>query len=112
MTCPRDFLPGDLGVSVTAAAGYSWFGRQSPALGGFALPDYLNWHAGVTLTYKLLNLDLRYYDTNLTREDCFVFTGDPGATPGGSRQPDHQSRRTSIELVRGYFCRQALGRAG
>ena len=84
---PARLMPSDLSASFTAAAGYSWFGRQSPALGGFALPEYLNWHAGVTLTYKLLNLDLRYYDTNLTREDCFVFTGDPGATPGGTVNP-------------------------
>ena len=84
---PARFLPGDLSASITAAAGYSWFGKQSPALGGFALPDYLNWHLGVTLTYKLFNLDLRYHDTDLTRENCFVFTGDPGATPGGSANP-------------------------
>jgi hypothetical protein len=35
----------------------------------------------------LLNLDLRYYDTNLSKENCFVFTGDPGTTPGGSVDP-------------------------
>jgi hypothetical protein len=37
----------------------------------------------VTFTYKNLNLDLRYYDTNLSKEDCFVFTGDPNAILGG-----------------------------
>jgi len=84
---PGRLLPPDLGVSFTAAAGYSWFGEQAAALGGFALPDYLNWHAGVTFTYKSLNLDLRYYDTNLSKEDCFVFTADPGAHRGGSRDP-------------------------
>jgi hypothetical protein len=25
---------------------------------------------------------LRYYDTNLSKENCFVFTGDPNARPG------------------------------
>jgi uncharacterized protein (TIGR02001 family) len=82
---PARLLPPDLGASFTAAAGYSWFGHQSAALGGFPLPDYLNWHAGVTFTYKSLNLDLRYYDTNLSKENCFVFTGDPDARPGGQR---------------------------
>jgi hypothetical protein len=38
----------------------------------------------VTLTYKVFNLDLRYYDTNLSKEDCFVLTGDPNARPGGA----------------------------
>lgn len=84
---PKHLLPLDLGASLTAAAGYSWFGDQSPELGGFPLPAYWNWHAGVTFTHKALNLDLRYHDTNLSKEDCYVFTGDTGARPGGQRDP-------------------------
>jgi len=80
---PARVLPPDFGLSFTTAAGYSWFGRQVEALGGFELPAYLNWQAGFTVSYKSLNFDLRYYDTNLSKENCFVFTGDPGATPGG-----------------------------
>jgi hypothetical protein len=72
---------------VTSSAGYFWFGNQSAALGGFPLPAYLNWNAGVTFTRKNLNLDLRYYGTNHSRENCFVFTGDPNATPGGRPNP-------------------------
>ena len=71
-------------MSFTAGAGYSWFGNQSPELGGFPLPAYLNWQAGVTFSYKVFNLDLRYYDTNLSKENCFVLTGDPNAQPGGA----------------------------
>jgi uncharacterized protein (TIGR02001 family) len=77
----------DLGITITGGAGYSWFGNQSDVLGGFALPAYLNWQAGVTFTYKRVNLDLRYHDTNLSREDCFVFTGDPNAQAGGRVDP-------------------------
>ncbi|HEY5965724.1 MAG TPA: TorF family putative porin [Xanthobacteraceae bacterium] len=80
---PGHLLPRDFAVSFTAATGYSWFGHQSVDLGGFPLPAYLNWQAGVTITRKMLNLDLRYHDTNLTKENCFVFTGDPNARPGG-----------------------------
>ena len=80
---PGRLLPESLGVSFTTAAGYSWFGNQAPQLGGFPLPAYLNWQAGVTFTHKVFNLDLRYYDTNLSKENCFVFTGDPNARPGG-----------------------------
>ncbi len=80
---PGRLLANDLAVSFTAAAGYSWFGNQSLQLGGFPLPAYLNWQAGVTFTHKAFNLDLRYYDTNLSKENCFVFTGDPNARPGG-----------------------------
>jgi hypothetical protein len=38
----------------------------------------------MTFTRQIFNLDLRYYDTNLSKENCFVFTGDPNATPGGA----------------------------
>jgi len=84
---PSRLLPQGLGVSFTTAAGYSWFGNQSAHLGGFPLPAYLNWQAGVTFTYKVFNLDLRYYDTNLSKENCFVLTGDPNARPGGRVDP-------------------------
>ncbi len=80
---PDRLLPQNLGVSFTTAAGYSWFGNQALQLGGFPLPAYLNWQAGVTFTHKVFNFDLRYYDTNLSKENCFVFTGDPNARPGG-----------------------------
>jgi uncharacterized protein (TIGR02001 family) len=84
---PGKLLPPDISASASAAMGYSWFGNQYAALGGFPLPAYLNWHAGVTFTRKNLNLDLRYYDTNLSKENCSVFTGDPNATPGGQINP-------------------------
>ena len=84
---PSSVLPANLGVSFTGGAGYSWFGNQSQDLGGFPLPAYLNWQAGVTFTRKIFNLDLRYYDTNLSKENCFVLTGDPNARPGGSIDP-------------------------
>jgi uncharacterized protein (TIGR02001 family) len=84
---PARLLPFDVTVSFTAGAGYSWFGTQSADLGGFRLPEYLNWQAGLTFTRKIFNLDLRYHDTNLSRENCFVFTGDPNARPGGRVDP-------------------------
>lgn len=84
---PSRLLPPNVGVAFTAAAGYSWFGKQSLALGGFELPAYLNWQAGVTFTHKFLNIDLRYYDTNLSKENCYVFTGDPNASAGGRINP-------------------------
>jgi hypothetical protein len=80
-------FPLEVNGSVTGGAGYSWFGNQSAALGGFPLPAYLNWNAGVTFSRKNLNFDLRYYDTNLSKENCFVLTGDPNATPGGQINP-------------------------
>jgi uncharacterized protein (TIGR02001 family) len=84
---PGKLLPAEVAASLTGIAGYSWFGNQKEALGGFPLPAYLNWNFGVTFSRKNLNLDMRYYDTNLSKENCYVFTGDPSATPGGQANP-------------------------
>lgn len=71
-----------------ASAGYWRFGNTSPAQGGFALPAYTNWRVGLGFDLNdHVTLDLSYYDTNLSREDCFVFTGDTMATPGGVPNP-------------------------
>jgi Bacterial protein of unknown function (Gcw_chp) len=84
---PRNLLPQKVSASVTGGVGYYWFGNQAVELGGFPLPAYLNWSAGITFTRSIFNLDLRYYDTNLSKENCFVFTGDPHAVPGGRINP-------------------------
>ncbi len=36
--------------------------------------SYSTWDAGFGWTYKAFTLDLRYYDTNLTKAECNVFT--------------------------------------
>src|SRR5262249_55507176 len=84
---PKRLLPMDIGMTFTGAAGYSWLGNQSPQLSGFALAGYPNWHARVTFTRKVFNLDLSYYDTTVVKENCFVLTGDPNARPGGAVDP-------------------------
>jgi len=84
---PRNTLPNEIGVSVSGSIGYSRYGNMEEMLGGFPLPSYANWNAGVTFTWKMLNLDLRYYDTDLSKENCYVFTGDTNAGPGGAADP-------------------------
>ena len=73
----RDLLPNDIGVSLSGVVGYFWFGNQVPALGGFPLPAYTHWNAGVTFSRKMFNLDLRYSNTNLSKEDCFASRATP-----------------------------------
>jgi hypothetical protein len=80
---PRESLPPDFTASVTGGSGYFWFGNQSAALGGFPLPAYLTWNLGLTFSQKNVHLDLRYYDTNLSKEQCFVLTGDLNGGFGG-----------------------------
>lgn len=48
----------------------------------FDLPDYNYWNVGLAFTYKVFTLDLRYHDTDLTKGECNILTGDPGAVPG------------------------------
>ena len=47
---------------------------------GIPLPDYTTWNIGIGWTYKVFTVDLRYIDTNLSKADCNVFTGDHTAT--------------------------------
>ena len=48
--------------------------------GGVPYQSYWNWDAGLGFTWKAFTLDLRYYDTNLTKAQCNVFTSDQTAT--------------------------------
>lgn len=84
---PRNLLASELGVSLSGSIGYSRFGNMDELLGGFPLPAYTNWNAGVTLSWKVVSFDLRYYDTNLSKENCFVYTGDTNAVGGGIIDP-------------------------
>ena len=43
---------------------------------GINYTDYATWNVGVGFTYKVLTLDLRYIDTNLSKGDCNAFTSD------------------------------------
>src|SRR5215475_7968232 len=69
---PNLSLLPDVTATFATSGGYLWFGNQSAAFGGFALPAYATWNAGVTFKRNRFNVDLRYYDTNLSRENCFV----------------------------------------
>src|SRR5215472_15955635 len=62
-------------------------GGVSAAGGGLPLPDFTNWRAGLTFTYRVFKLGLNYTDTNLSKENCFIMTGDLGALPGGIANP-------------------------
>ena len=78
-------LPPDFTWSLSGGAGHSWFGPQSADLGGFPLPAYTHWYVGVAFEYKeTITFDLTYHNTDLTKENCFVFTGDPTAVAGGA----------------------------
>jgi len=85
---PQLKLANPIDWQLIASAGYWRFGNTSPDQGGFPLPSYVNWRVGVAFTLNdAITFDLSYWDTNLSREDCFVFTGDPAASAGGAVDP-------------------------
>ena len=80
------FGTSGVGMYISGEFGRQWLGTSdafygvvSP-LGNFAAgvpePSYNTWNAGIGFTYKVFTLDLRYYDTNLSKANCNVFTSD------------------------------------
>ena len=75
------WLPSkDLGAFISGEYGHYWFGRTNAFYGYTDLPEYNTWNVGLSFTYKVFTLDLRYVDTDLSRGNCNVLTGDQGAS--------------------------------
>jgi len=91
---PNELLPSGLTWSLSGDVGRALFGNTSLSggrTGGGGLPPaaYTNWRASVTFNYNLFKLALNYTDTNLSKESCYVLTGDLAAIPGGIANPDN-----------------------
>lgn len=80
ITAPAGMLPNDLGAYVSGEFGRQWLGTTDAFYGFTQLPDYNTWNIGAGLTWKVVTLDIRYYDTNLNKGDCNALTGDFTAT--------------------------------
>lgn len=82
-------------VYVSGEGGYQWLGTTDSFYGltglaggpGINYADYATWNAGIGFTYKVLALDLRYIDTNLSKANCNAFTGDHTTTSTGHFSP-------------------------
>jgi uncharacterized protein (TIGR02001 family) len=77
---PGTWLPVGIAAYLSGEIGHQWIGITDT---GANLPDYLFWNVGAGLVYKAFTFDLRYHDTNMSKEECAILTGDLGATPGG-----------------------------
>jgi len=80
----------DVGWYLSGEVGYYSFGTTNfvpgvfvgPVAGtGLKLPNYTTWNVGLGFTWKVFTADFRYYDTNLSRTNCNILTGDPTASP-------------------------------
>ncbi len=76
-------MPG-LGGYVSGDLGYWDLGTSDAFYGFTKYTSYATWDLGVGWTYKVLTLDLRYYDTNLSKSECDAFTSaqNAGFSPG------------------------------
>jgi hypothetical protein len=87
---PSSTLPNGIGVYVSGDVGYWWLGTSDAFYGTSAFPNgikyvnYANWDLGLAFTWKVFTLDLRYYDSNLSKGDCNAFTSDHTTTSTGS----------------------------
>jgi hypothetical protein len=85
-TAPATWFPANSGIGgyISADLGYWALGTSDTFYGtgipgssqefGVKYTSYWNWDAGLGWTYKAFTLDLRYYDTNLTKSQCNAFT--------------------------------------
>jgi uncharacterized protein (TIGR02001 family) len=79
---PSSYFPKDWGMYVSADVGHWFLGTSDNfyAVAGFpnGIPykSYTTWDLGFGFTYKVFTLDLRYYDTDLSKGDCNAFTSD------------------------------------
>ncbi len=71
-------------VSFSGELGYYDLGRTAWNYGAVKLKSYTTWNVGASYNYKNLTVDLRYSDTNLSKQDCFLNTSDPRGFATGS----------------------------
>jgi hypothetical protein len=100
-TAPGTWFPANTGIGGYVSGDIGWWqlgtsnsfycttnaadtacGGAFPA--GIPYKSFANWDAGIGFTYKAFTLDLRYYDTNLSKGDCNAFTSDQTATGTGN----------------------------
>jgi uncharacterized protein (TIGR02001 family) len=89
-TAPASWFPANSGLGgyISGDIGYWALGTSDAFYGTTVTPvsavnafpngvpytSYWNWDAGFGWTYKAFTLDLRYYDTNLSKSECNAFT--------------------------------------
>jgi len=95
------FGSSGVGMYISGEFGRQWLGTSDAFYGttiaspfgggpfpnGIPEPSYDTWNVGVGFTYKVFTLDLRYYDTDLSKGNCNAFTSDNTARFDGSFTP-------------------------
>lgn len=93
VTLPYDF-------SVSGELGRYFLGTTDAFYGFTRLPDYTYWNLGLTYTYKVLSFDLRYHDTDLSKSQCSLITGNNSSlAPGGMGNGSNSSKWCSAAFI-------------
>ena len=80
VTAPSNWFQNGLGMYASADVGYWDLGKSDAFYGFTNYTSYLNWDVGFGWTWKILTLDLRYYDSNLSKTQCDAFTSAQNAS--------------------------------
>jgi uncharacterized protein (TIGR02001 family) len=87
----------EIGWSISGEVGHYSLGTTDALLGSANLPDYWTWNVGATFTQGVFSVDLRYYDTDASKAECFALTSDlRGASNGTSPGQSHWCSPTFI----------------
>ena len=91
------FGTSGVGMYISGEFGRQWLGTSDSFYGtqipgqafqfGIKEPSYNTWNLGVGFTYKVFTLDIRYSDTDLSKQDCNAFTSDHTARSIGPINP-------------------------
>jgi uncharacterized protein (TIGR02001 family) len=76
ITLPEAWMPVGTGAYISGEYGYYWLGTTDAFYGNITLPDYANWNVGVGLTWSVFTVDVRYYDSDLSKGECNAITSD------------------------------------
>jgi uncharacterized protein (TIGR02001 family) len=100
----------EIGWYINGEIGHYSLGTADALLGGLPtnLPDYWTWNVGVAFTYSVFTLDFRYYDTDATKAECFVLTGDLRGLTGGTNPAGQSKWCNSAFVVTSKFDLTAL----
>jgi uncharacterized protein (TIGR02001 family) len=105
---PTFKLPSeDITWKLVGELGYQSFGTTSL---GAQLPDYAHWRLGTGFTRGAWSLEVNYQDTNLSKESCFVLTGDTSSGGWVAAMGDSGNRRfiENTEGLRSNLCGRAV----
>jgi len=77
-------LANGIGWYASGELAHYWLGTADAFYSNFNWPDYTTWSVGLGFTWKVFTLDLRYYDTDLSKANCWALTADHTTTSGQS----------------------------